>query len=143
MQRPRELRRESAQAVAPERLEALSGRIEAWLEADRDQLPLLLPVALGAGIAAWFVLPRPQAWAGWMLGCGGIALAAAALARGGRLGPAIGRAAAELERELDGLVATLVGLVEPLVLLMMGGIVLLMVLAILLPIINLNSLVGL
>ncbi len=61
---------------------------------------------------------------------------------GGRLAPALGRAAAELERELDGLVATLVALVEPLVLLMMGGLVLLMVLAILLPIINLNNLVG-
>ncbi len=43
----------------------------------------------------------------------------------GRIGPALGRAASELERELDGLVATLVSLVEPLVLLMMGGLVLL------------------
>lgn len=60
----------------------------------------------------------------------------------GRLGPALGRAATELERELDGLVATLVSLVEPLVLLMMGGLVLMMVLAILLPIINLNNLVA-
>lgn len=61
----------------------------------------------------------------------------------GRLGPALGRAAGELERELDALVATLVSLVEPLVLLVMGGLVLLMVLAILLPIINLNNLVTL
>lgn len=61
---------------------------------------------------------------------------------GGRLGPALGRAAAELERELDALVATMVALVEPAVLLLMGGLVLLMVLAILLPIINLNNLVG-
>lgn len=60
----------------------------------------------------------------------------------GRLGTALGRAATELERELDALVATLVALVEPLVLLVMGGLVLLMVLAILLPIINLNNLVG-
>ncbi|UZK67465.1 type II secretion system F family protein [Sphingomonas sp. M1-B02] len=59
----------------------------------------------------------------------------------GRLAPALGRAATELERELDGLVATLVALVEPLVLLVMGGLVLMMVLAILLPIINLNNLV--
>ena len=49
----------------------------------------------------------------------------------------------ELERELDALVATLVALVEPMVLLMMGGLVLMMVLAILLPIINLNNLVTL
>ncbi|WP_156679474.1 type II secretion system F family protein [Sphingomonas profundi] len=60
----------------------------------------------------------------------------------GRLGPALARAAAELERELEALVATIVGLVEPGVLLMMGGLVLLMVLAILLPIINLNNLVA-
>ena len=36
----------------------------------------------------------------------------------------------------------MVALVEPAVLLLMGGLVLLMVLAILLPIINLNNLVG-
>jgi general secretion pathway protein F len=61
----------------------------------------------------------------------------------GKLAPALGRASNELERELDALVATLVALVEPMVLLMMGGLVLLMVLAILLPIINLNNLVTL
>lgn len=59
----------------------------------------------------------------------------------GRLAPALGRASNELQRELDALVSTLVALVEPLVLLVMGGLVLLMVLAILLPIINLNNLV--
>ncbi|MES2445499.1 MAG: type II secretion system F family protein [Pseudomonadota bacterium] len=61
----------------------------------------------------------------------------------GKLAPALGRAAGELERELDALVSTLVALVEPMVLLVMGGLVLTMVLAILLPIINLNNLVGL
>ncbi|URW74580.1 type II secretion system F family protein [Sphingomonas donggukensis] len=61
----------------------------------------------------------------------------------GKLAPALGRASDELERELDALVATLVALVEPMVLLMMGGMVLMMVLAILLPIINLNNLVTL
>ena len=61
----------------------------------------------------------------------------------GKLAPALGRAASELERELDALVTTLVALVEPLVLLVMGGLVLTMVLAILLPIINLNNLVAL
>lgn len=60
----------------------------------------------------------------------------------GRLGPALARAAAELERELDVLVSLLVSLVEPAVLLLMGGIVLLLVLAILLPIVNLNNLVA-
>ncbi len=61
----------------------------------------------------------------------------------GKLAPALGRASNELERELDALVVTLVALVEPAVLLMMGGLVLMMVLAILLPIINLNNLVTL
>lgn len=60
----------------------------------------------------------------------------------GKLAPALGRAAHELERELDALVTALVALVEPLVLLVMGGLVLTMVLSILLPIINLNNLVG-
>lgn len=61
---------------------------------------------------------------------------------GGQLGPALARAAAELERELEAMASMLVALVEPMVLLMMGGLVLLMVLAILLPIINLNNIVG-
>lgn len=60
----------------------------------------------------------------------------------GKLAPALDRASAELQRELDALVTALVALVEPLVLLVMGGLVLMMVLAILLPIINLNNLVG-
>lgn len=57
-----------------------------------------------------------------------------------RLGPALSRAANELEREVDAQVAVVVSLVEPAVLLLMGGLVLLMVLAILLPIIGLNDL---
>jgi general secretion pathway protein F len=60
----------------------------------------------------------------------------------GRLGPVLLRAAADLQRDLDSLVATLMGLIEPAVLLVMGGVVLLMVLSILLPIINLNDLAG-
>jgi general secretion pathway protein F len=59
----------------------------------------------------------------------------------GRLGPALARASTELERELDQFVTLLVSLVEPAVLLFMGGIVMLLVLAILLPIVNLNNLV--
>jgi general secretion pathway protein F len=60
----------------------------------------------------------------------------------GRLGPALSRAADELDRELDALITVVVGLVEPAVLLLMGGVVLMMVLAILLPIVNLNNLVA-
>lgn len=60
----------------------------------------------------------------------------------GRLATVLDRAGDDLERDLDGLVATLMALIEPAVLLMMGGIVLMMVLAILLPIMNLNNLAG-
>ena len=60
----------------------------------------------------------------------------------GRLGPVLIRAAADLQRDLDTTIATLMGLIEPAVLLVMGGIVLLMVLSILLPIISLNNLAG-
>lgn len=60
----------------------------------------------------------------------------------GNLGPALERAAEDQTRDLKALVSTLVALVEPGVLLIMGGIVMVLVLAILLPIVNLNSLVG-
>ena len=59
---------------------------------------------------------------------------------GGKLGPALGRAAAELDRDVEAQVGIIVSLVEPAVLLLMGGLVLLMVLAILMPIIGLNNL---
>ncbi|KAF0675833.1 Type II secretion system protein F [Profundibacterium mesophilum KAUST100406-0324] len=62
--------------------------------------------------------------------------------RSGTLGASLTRAAADQSREIDAWVAAVVALVEPLVLLVMGGIVMLLVLAILLPIVNLNNLVG-
>lgn len=55
-------------------------RIEALFEAERDQLPLWLPVGLGLGIAAWFALPDSAAWTGFLLASA--ALLAAALALG-------------------------------------------------------------
>ncbi len=60
--------------------------IERRLEAERGQLPLWMPVALGGGIAAWFLLPEPAAWIAWMLGSIGVALAGAVLPWSGRLG---------------------------------------------------------
>jgi general secretion pathway protein F len=51
------------------------------------------------------------------------------------------RAAISQERELETVVKTVVGLFGPFLILIMGGIVLLIVLAILLPIFNLNQLV--
>ena len=59
---------------------------------------------------------------------------------GGKLGPALARAAAELDRDMESQVSVLVSLVEPAVLLLMGGLVLMMVMAILMPIIGLNDL---
>lgn len=66
-------------------LHALSRRIETWLESERAQLPLWAPVALGAGICAWFALPAPAQWIGWSVAWLGAALGLGALARGGRL----------------------------------------------------------
>lgn len=60
----------------------------------------------------------------------------------GKLGESLERASSDQERDLNAMVATLVALVEPGVLLLMGGVVLLLVLAILLPIVNLNNLAG-
>jgi competence protein ComEC len=64
---------------------AEAGRaIERWLEAERDQLVLWLPVALGGGIALWFVLPDPIAWSVAMLVLAALGLAGLAVGRGGR-----------------------------------------------------------
>ncbi|MBV1872491.1 MAG: type II secretion system inner membrane protein GspF, partial [Gammaproteobacteria bacterium] len=60
----------------------------------------------------------------------------------GELDSMLDRSAQNQQRELENLLNTLVGLFEPLILLIMGGVVLLMVLAIMLPIISLNNLVG-
>lgn len=59
----------------------------------------------------------------------------------GRLDEMLDRAADNQEREVETLVAALMGLFEPILILTMGGIVLLIVLAILLPIFDLNQLV--
>ncbi len=61
-----------------------SNAVETWLEAERHQLPLWMPVGLGAGIAAWFLLPAHGAWLGF--GAGSLAMAMAGLALGGRRG---------------------------------------------------------
>lgn len=58
----------------------------------------------------------------------------------GTLDDMLGRVATSQQRSLDALVATVLGLVEPLMLLFMGACVLLIVVAILLPIFNLNTL---
>ncbi|HLU05419.1 MAG TPA: type II secretion system inner membrane protein GspF [Woeseiaceae bacterium] len=59
----------------------------------------------------------------------------------GRLEEMLSRAATNQEREVDGLIATLLGIMQPLLVIVMAGIVLLIVLAILLPIFELNNLI--
>jgi len=58
----------------------------------------------------------------------------------GNLEDMLDRAAVQQERELETLIATFMGLFEPLLIVTMGVVVLLIVLAILLPIINMNDL---
>lgn len=60
----------------------------------------------------------------------------------GRLDEMLEKAASALERELEARIAVLVGLFEPAMILTMGAIVLLIVLAILLPIFDLNQLIS-
>ncbi len=60
---------------------------------------------------------------------------------GGRLEEMLSRAAAGQEREVDGLIATLLGILQPLLIVIMGAIVLTIVLAILLPIFEINNLI--
>jgi competence protein ComEC len=62
--------------------------IERWLEAERDQLPLWLPVAL-SGIAAWFALPDQPAWTAGFVASLGIAVAGLSFAGGRRAGRAL------------------------------------------------------
>lgn len=59
----------------------------------------------------------------------------------GRLEEMLSRAAINQEREVDGLIATLLGIMQPLLVIIMAAIVLLIVLAILLPIFELNNLI--
>lgn len=60
----------------------------------------------------------------------------------GRLENMLERAADAQEKELEGFTAALMGLLEPILILVMGGVVLIIVLAILLPIFDMNQLVG-
>jgi competence protein ComEC len=64
--------------------------IERWMEAERDQLALWLPVGLGLGIAAWFAISDEAGWTGFLLAALGLAVAGFASARGGRFARSIG-----------------------------------------------------
>ena len=60
----------------------------------------------------------------------------------GELDTMLDRTSSNQQMELENRIAMLVGLFEPLMLVVMGGVVLVIVLAILLPILNMNSLIG-
>ena len=64
-------------------------KLETLFDAERDQLPLWLPVGLGLGIAAWFALPDSRAWIAFLLAASATMLAAAALGGGTRWGRAL------------------------------------------------------
>nr|VFJ42926.1 MAG: general secretion pathway protein F [Candidatus Kentron sp. DK]VFJ62591.1 MAG: general secretion pathway protein F [Candidatus Kentron sp. DK] len=61
---------------------------------------------------------------------------------GGNLEQMLDRAAVNQEREIETILAAILGIFEPLLILVMGGIVLLIVIAVLLPIFELNQLVA-
>ncbi len=60
---------------------------------------------------------------------------------GGRLEEMLARSASGQEREVDGLIAALLGILQPLLIVIMGAIVMVIVLAILLPIFEINNLI--
>src|ERR1700760_2009739 len=68
------------------RASGLAARLEAWLEAERTQLPLWVPVGLVAGVASWFWLPDAPAWGALLLSMAALALLGFAFGRGGRVG---------------------------------------------------------
>lgn len=62
----------------------LLGAVRRWLEAERDRLPLWLPVFMGSGVLVYYDLRfEPPLWTG-LAGCAA-ALAAAVLFKGGRI----------------------------------------------------------
>ena len=73
---------------SPAKFAALNDRLEAFLEAERGQLPLWFVASFGLGIAMWFALGNQTAWVGLM--CVGGAAATLGLAfREGRAGRAL------------------------------------------------------
>lgn len=77
------------QTGVSERLHAFGERVEAWFDAERDQLPLWIPVGLGLGIGAWFALPGAAYWTAFLLASAAGACGVAALAPRLRWGRAL------------------------------------------------------
>jgi len=60
---------------------------------------------------------------------------------GGKLDEMLARSATGQEREVDGLISALLGILQPLLIVAMGAVVMIIVLAILLPIFEINNLI--
>ncbi|WP_309602985.1 ComEC/Rec2 family competence protein [Sphingomonas sp.] len=73
---------------SPARLASLGDRLEAFLEAERGQLPLWFVASFGLGIAMWFALGDRTAWIG-LLCVGGSAAMFGLAWRQGRAGRAL------------------------------------------------------
>ncbi|MBB5685092.1 ComEC/Rec2 family competence protein [Sphingobium boeckii] len=63
--------------------------LENWLESERDQLALWMPVGLGVGIAAWFALPMQGQWIAFLLLASGFSGLGGAIGANRRLGRAL------------------------------------------------------
>src|SRR5687767_1535014 len=68
---------------------ALSAKLEQLFEAERDQLPLWLPVGVILGISAWFWLPDRTGWIAFLALSLALALGLAAFAGALRWGRAL------------------------------------------------------
>ena len=72
------------------RVQRMCASLEHWLDRERDQLPLWLPVGVGSGVAAWLTLRDPRQWAIALLLLVALGLATLALGRSGRVLRAVG-----------------------------------------------------
>ncbi len=64
-------------------------QFEFQLEKERDQLPLWVPVGIGAGIASWFLLADSHFWTAFIALCAGLAVFVKLIGQGTRLGSAV------------------------------------------------------
>jgi competence protein ComEC len=71
-------------------MQGISATVEEWLETERDHLPLWVPVGLGGGIAAWFVMPLVEQWIGFILAALALAVAGPLFGWPNRLGRVAG-----------------------------------------------------
>ena len=68
-----------------QRVARVFARLEEGLEEEREQLALWVPVAIGIGIVAWFLLPNRSEWLGFCCVSLAIASVGLALPTGGRM----------------------------------------------------------